>query len=230
MYNVSEKKFAHYLDLADHSPTTTEHNVKKLCHAVLEYNFNSAFINPCYIHLAKKLFKENDHPAKTVGTVISFPLGQETMSMKLTSIREAIKLGVDELDTSLNVAFIKEARWEKCLEEMLEIVETAREEHPNIIVKFIPETGYLTQFEIQRTAELMVQAGTDFFKTCSGMGPRGATIEDVRLVRQAVGDQIKIKVAGGIATYQQAHAFIQAGADRIGTSKAVEIITEFLQQ
>jgi len=231
MKTIHEKKiennFSHYLDLASHTPITTEQTIQKICAQVIEYDFNSSFMNPYYIVYARQFFKNHSPEKRKVGTVISFPLGQETAKIKMASAHEAAALGADELDISLNVALIKEARWEKVLEEMSGLVQTARAVNSNIIVKFIPETGYLTPVEIQKVAEIMVESGADFFKTCSGMGPRGATLEDVYLVRDAIGHQIKIKVAGGISTYEQARAFIDAGADRIGTSKAVEIITEF---
>lgn len=211
---------AHYLDYANHHSNTTHEDVQKLSKAVIQYFFNGVFINPLYISYAKELL---DGQGK-IGTVISFPLGQELLSVKISSVEQAIYAGADELDVSLNVGAIKEARWNIIEQEMKDIISAARLIRSDIIVKFIPETGYLTPFEIKKTAELMVQAGADFFKTCSGMGPRGATIEDVTLVREAVGSAIKIKVAGGISTYQQARAFIDAGANRIGTSRAVEII------
>jgi len=99
-----------------------------------------------------------------------------------------------------------------------------KEVKASVLVKFIIETGYLTSKEIQKAAQLVLAAGADFVKTNSGWGPRGASLEDVKLIRQAVGQKIKLKVAGGIDTYQEAIAFIQAGVDRIGTSHAVEII------
>ena len=213
---------ASYLDFGMHQANTTEQDIHNVCNKVLEYQFHAAFVNPYYVTLTKKLLGDK---AK-VGTVISFPLGQETMTTKIASTQEAIKNGADALDIVLNVAFLKEHAWEKSLDEMQTLVGAAREIREDVIVKFIPETGFLTPDEIKKAAELMVQAGADYFKTCSGFGPRGATIEDVKLVRQAVGDQIKIKVAGGIVDYDQAIAFIQAGANAIGTSRAVEIITK----
>jgi len=101
----------------------------------------------------------------------------------------------------------------------------AKEIRRNVIVKFIIETGFLTDEEIKKASELVLKSGADFIKTCSGWGPRGARLEDVKLIREAIGDKIKIKVAGGIDTYQEAVDFINAGANRIGTSKAIEIIT-----
>lgn len=218
------KNIAHYLDLANHHPNATHKDIEKICHAVIEYGFNAAFVNPLYIAYAK----EQLQGMAKVGTVVSFPLGQELFAIKIASAAQAAQQGADEIDVSINVAFIKEAQWDNLLYEMKEIISSARSIKPDIIVKCIPETGYLTTQEIQKTAELMVQAGVDFFKTCSGMGPRGATVEDVKLVRAAVGSAIKIKVAGGIKNYQQACAFIDAGADRIGTSSAIEIVKESL--
>lgn len=216
---------APYLDLANHHPNATHADIEKICAAVATHGFNAAFMNPCYVTFAKKLLGTQGK----VGTVAAFPLGQEMLSIKIVCAQTAVLAGADELDVSLNVASIKEAQWHDLLFTMTEIIQTARSVNPNIIVKFIPETGYLTAHEIQKMAELMVQAGADFYKTCSGMGPRGATIEDVTLVRAAVGHDIKIKVAGDITTYAQAISFIEAGADRIGTSKAVEIVAEHIK-
>ncbi|MBI4099418.1 deoxyribose-phosphate aldolase [Candidatus Microgenomates bacterium] len=209
---------AKYLDLANHHANATEEDVRVICEKVKKYGFNSAFVNPAYVVLAKSL-------GVKVGTVIAFPLGQEILAIKLAAARAALTDGADELDVSLNVGYIKEGKWDKVTKEMKAIVGATREISTGKIVKFIPECGYLTDEEIKRAAELMVEAGADFFKTCSGMGPRGATLDDVRLVRQTVGQKIKIKVAGGIETYDQAREFINAGADRIGTSHAVEIVT-----
>lgn len=216
------KNIAHFLDFANHHPNATHKDIEKLCDVVMQYKFNATFVNPCYITYAKEYSKEK----VKVGSVISFPLGQEIFSIKIASVKEAVHAGADEIDVSLNVGLIKEGKWENLLDTMTEIILTARGINQNIITKFIPETGYLTNHEIQKTAEIMVKSGADFFKTCSGLGPRGASVEDVKLVRAAVGSAIKIKVAGGISTLQQACAFIEAGADRIGTSHAPEIVGE----
>lgn len=211
------ENLAKYFDLANHHPNSTEAEIKDLCEQVKKYNFNAAFVNPFYLQLAK-------NQGVKVGTVISFPLGQETLAVKVGCAESYASLGADELDVSLNVGYIKSGKWTQSLVEMKAVVEAARSINSKIILKFIPETGYLTADEIQKSAELISESGADFFKTCSGMGPRGATIDDVRLVREAVGQKLKIKVAGGIETYEQALSFINAGADRIGTSHAVEII------
>ena len=211
MFNV-----AGCLDLANHHPNSTQADIKNICEKVKEFGFNSAFVNPYFVSLAKE-------QGVRVGTVVSFPLGQELLRIKIASCLEAIAAGADELDISLNVGLIKAGKWDESLEEMTKIV-TAVKNNSNTVIKFIPETGYLTADEIKKSAELILKSGADFFKTCSGLGPRGAEISDVRLVREAVGDKLKIKVAGGVETYEQAIAFINAGADMIGTSHAVEII------
>lgn len=209
--------FAIYLDLANHHPNSTEEDIKSVCQKVKQYGFNAAFINPFFIQFAKSF-------GVKVGTVISFPLGQETLSVKTGCAESYASLGADELDVSLNVGYLKSGKWTESLVEMKAVVESARKINPKIIIKFIPETGYLSESEIKKCAEIMADSGADFFKTCSGLGPRGATIADVKLVREAIGNKLKIKVAGGIETYEQAIEFINAGADRIGTSHAVEII------
>lgn len=212
------KDLAKYLDLANHHANATEAEVKDICEKVKKYGFNAAFVNPFYIQFAKSF-------GVRVGTVISFPLGQETLSVKTGCAESYASLGADELDVSLNVGYLKSGKWIESLVEAKAVVQTAKSVNDKIIVKFIPECGYLTEDEIKKTAEVMVDSGADFFKTCSGMGPRGTTLEDVRIVRKVVGSQLKIKVAGGIETYGQAKAFIGVGADRIGTSHAVEIVT-----
>ena len=218
------KDFSSYLDFASHKANTTEKDVDKLCRETLQYKFNSSFVNPCYVEFAKKIL----HGHRKVGTVVSFPLGQDIFSIKIDSIKAALSAGADELDVVLNVALIKEHQWQKCFEEMKSLVAAVKDFDKNKIIKFIPECGYLTPEEIKKVAELMVQAGADFFKTCSGYGPRGTHLEDVHLIRAAVGDAIKIKVAGGISSYEIAANFIKAGANRIGTSSAVKIMEEYL--
>ncbi len=213
---------AQYLDLANHSPATTSRDVEILCSKVLEHGFNSAFLNPYFVPLARQLMADKGK----VGTVISFPLGQETTAVKVISARAAVLSGADELDISLNVGLLKEHNWAAVLSEAKEIVLAVRAVDKAKIIKFIPETGFLTPDEIKKSAEIILSSGADFYKTCSGLGPRGATVEDVKLVREAIGSKLKVKVAGGVTSYDQAVAFIQAGADRIGTSHAVEIIEQ----
>lgn len=214
------ENLAKYLDLANHRADATEAQIRDICQKVIEHGFNSVFVNPHYI----EFIRENFGGRLKVGTVVSFPLGQEILNIKLAMARAALTSGADELDISLHVGYIKEGNWDKSFEEMKAIVMAVREISVGKIVKFIPENGYLTDDEIKKTAELILKSGADFYKTCSGMGPRGAEVSDVIMVRSAVGDKLKIKVAGGVTTKEEAEKFIAAGADRIGTSHAVEIL------
>lgn len=158
------------------------------------------------------------------GTVVSFPLGQDSQEIKVASALWAVKQGADELDVSMNVGAFKEGRYENVLEEMKAIVSSAKSVKNTVLVKFIIETGWLTDDEIKKASELVLQSGADFVKTCSGMGPRGATLHDVELIKSVVGDRVKIKAAGGVTAYQQTIDFIKAGVSRLGTSHAVEIV------
>ena len=215
---------AKYLDFANHHPDATPEQIKKLCQNVVKFGFHSAFVNPCYISLAKE-YLEDKFP---VGTVISFPLGQDTRDGKVLLAIETTRKGADELDVMMNVGLFKAGKYKEVLEEMRAVNLAAKETRRNVIVKFIIETGFLTDEEIKKASELVLKSGADFVKTCSGWGPRGAKLEDVKLIREAIGDKIKIKVAGGIDTYQEAVDFIDAGAARIGTSKAIEIVKELI--
>jgi len=207
------------LDFANHNPDATRKDIEYLCDQVDKHHFNSAFVNQYYVPFVKSY-----KPTIKVGTILSFPLGQDFLDNKLTAVENCVKAGADELDISLNVSLLKEALWDQSSDEMKRMVTAARSIRTDVIVKFIPETGYLTPSEIQKTAELILASGADFFKTCSGLGPRGASLDDVRLVRKAIGASLRIKVAGGISTTRQAEDFITEGADRIGTSHALEII------
>jgi deoxyribose-phosphate aldolase len=217
---MDPQKLAQYLDLANHHQDATPEAIGKLCQDVKKHGFHSAFLNPCYLSLARELLGDEGK----VGTVISFPLGQDTKNTKILAAIDAVKKGADELDVCLNVGLFKGGEEEKVLDEMKAIVQAAKDVKATVIVKFIIETGLLTDEEIKKAAQLVLESGADFVKTNSGFGPRGASLKDVELIKQAVGDKIKIKVAGGIHTYEQAVEFIKKGANRIGTSKAVEII------
>lgn len=211
---------AGYLDLANHHPEATPQDIKNLCQKVKEFGFHTAFVNSCYVGLAKAELVDT---AK-VGTVISFPLGQDSQDVKVVAAIEAVKKGTDELDVSMNVGLFKAGETEAVLAEMKAVVEASKALNQNVILKFIIETGLLTAEEIKKASLLVLESGADFVKTCSGLGPRGASLEDIKIIKEAVGEKIKIKAAGGIDTLEEAESFIKAGVSRIGTSHAVEII------
>lgn len=232
------KDLALHLDLANHHANATEEDVKKLCADVITYGFNAAFINPCHIALAKKTLAGR---AK-VGTAISFPLGQDTTESKIAASISAVKDGADELDIVPNNALLLDQNLNTYQAQLTQIISSIRAVRKETIIKFILETGDLSPLpalspspqevsqgseRIKAGARCILASGADFVKICSGMGLRGASLEDVRLVKGAVGTApIKIKVAGGIDTLEETMSFLAAGAHRIGTSKAVEIMEQ----
>jgi deoxyribose-phosphate aldolase len=217
---MNKKELAFHLDLANHHPDATPSDIKKLCSLVLKYGFHTAFMNSCYVSLARKYM---GNKAK-IGAVISFPLGQDSTASKISAVKYALRDSADELDVSMNVGLFKAKQYSSVLKEMKAIVRTARKIKKSAIVKFIIETGYLTPQEITKASKLVISSGADFVKTCSGYGPRGAELNDVLIIKKAIGNKAKIKVAGGISTTKQALAFLKAGAHRIGTSHAVDIV------
>jgi deoxyribose-phosphate aldolase len=217
---MKKRDLAKYLDLANHHPEATPEDIGKLCQKVKKNHFHSAFVNPCYIDLARECLRE----AGAVGTVAAFPLGQETQNIKVLAVVDAVRKGADEIDVCMNVGLFKGGKEVQVLEEMKVVVESAKSVKKKTLIKFIIETSLLTDEEIKKAAQLVLQSKADFVKTNSGWGSRGASLKDIQLIKQAIGDKIKIKAAGGIHNYQETLAFIEKGVSRIGTSKAVEII------
>ena len=219
---MDKQSLAKYLDFANHHQDATPTLIKELCGKVKQYGFHAAFVNPCYISLAREFLGETG----VVGTVISFPLGQDLVDTKVLAAIDCTRQGANELDVSMNVGWFKAGEHNAVLEEMKKIVAAVKGIKNSAIVKFIIETGCLTEEEIKKASELVLQSEADFVKTCSGLGPRGASLRDVELIKSVIGGKIKIKVAGGIDTYKEAIDFINAGVAQIGTSHAVEIVNE----
>lgn len=212
--------FAPFIDFANHHPNAAEADIKFICDRVIEHGFNSAFMNPSWVNRARH---DWGYTCK-IGTIVAFSLGQDTLDIKVAAAKKYQSQGADELDILLNISLIKEAKWDQVQAEMQALVDSVKTQNPATTVKLIPECGYLTPDEIKKCAELMVASQVDFFKTCTGMGPRGATVDDVKYVKEAVGDQIKIKVAGGVDTPEEAQTYLDAGVTRMGTSHALEIV------
>ena len=214
-------ELARHLDFANHHPNATAGDIQTLCGHVVKHGFHAAFVNPIHVALAKKALGRSG----IVGTAISFPLGQDRVDIKITAALKAIEDGADELDIVPNTAsLLTDPKGTSYLEEMVQIVRAIRQTNAVTIIKFIIETGYLTSPLIQTAARLIHDSGADYVKFATGMGPKGATLEDLALIKEVVGPDMKIKVAGGVDTYQEAIDFINAGVTRIGTSHALEIL------
>ena len=195
----------------------TESQVKKLCTEAIEHNFAAVCINPCFVKLAKDMLKES---SVKVCTVIGFPLGASTPKTKAFETKDAIENGAEEVDMVINIGKLKDKDYNYVKEDIKSVVDAAKDK---AIVKVILETALLTNEEIEKASILSKEAGADFIKTSTGFSTRGASVEDIIIMRKAVGDSLKIKASGGIKTYEDAKKMIENGADRLGTSSSVEI-------
>ncbi|TNF07353.1 MAG: deoxyribose-phosphate aldolase [Bacillota bacterium] len=184
-----------------------------------EYDFKSVCVNPIWVKYAKNQLKKTD---VLVCTVIGFPHGTHKPAVKAIEAMEAVNDGADELDMVINVFALKSKDYHTVLHEIELVVEKAQ----GRCVKVIIETCYLTPEEIVKASELVVQGGAQFVKTSTGFGTGGAKVEDVKLMKQTVGNKAEVKASGGVRTYDDALKMIEAGATRIGTSNGIDIIKQ----
>lgn len=197
----------------------TKEAVIKVIDEAKKYEFASVCLEPCWVSLAAELLK--DSPVK-VCTVIGFPLGANTKTVKAFEAKDAVDNGADEVDMVLNIGALKSGDEAMVLEDMKAVREAAKD----AVVKVILETCLLTDDEKKKACALAKEAGLDFVKTSTGFSTAGATVEDVKLMREAVGDTMGVKASGGIRDTKTAEAMIAAGASRIGASKSIAIIGE----
>ena len=198
---------------------------EKLCGEAREYGFKMVAINPAQTERCKRLLEGS--PVH-VGAAIGFPLGQPTLECKVFEAKDAIEKGADEIDYVINIAELKNKNYDYIKKEMEDIVAECRK--AGVISKVIFENCYLTDDEKVKVAEIAKEVKPDFIKTSTGFGTGGATPEDVKLMKTTVGDEVKVKAAGGIRDLKTALQMIEAGAERLGTSAGVEIVEEFKKQ
>lgn len=203
------------------SPAATPRDVERYCRETLEYGFWGVMVNPYYVSLAKAVIGNR---AKVM-SVVGFPFGATKPFLKAREAEAALNDGADEIDMVMNIGAFKAGLYE-LVEREVKAVASVVHDYGGVL-KVIIETGYLTPDEIAKASRLVVDAGADFVKTSTGYGPRGATVEDVEIIRRAVGDRAGVKAAGGIRTADQAITMIKAGANRIGSSHGVDIINTF---
>lgn len=209
------KYFDHTLLKAD----ATQDKIDKLIDEAKKYDFFSVCINPSWIAYAKEKLAGTD---VKVCTVIGFPLGAMTTEAKVFETEDAIKKGADEIDMVLNIGRLKMGDREYVVDEIKKI-KAASKDH---VLKVIIETALLSEEEIRLASKCVVEGGADFVKTSTGFSTRGANFEDVKIMKEVVGDKIKIKAAGGVSTYEYALKMIECGANRIGASKSAIIMEE----
>ena len=208
------------------APTTTWEEVRNLCDDAQTYHVASVCIPPCYVKQASEYLDGN----VKVCTVIGFPNGNTTRSMKLAEAREAIENGADEIDMVINVGKVKEKDWTYVQDEIMDLVLLVNRMNSlqkRVILKVIIETCLLTNEEIVHMCKICGRVQADYIKTSTGFSTGGATFEAVQLMLDTIkecGYDLKVKASGGISSIEDAEKYLEMGVDRLGTSKVVKIV------
>lgn len=224
MEKPNKKELAKMIDQTLLKPFVTLKDLYKHCESADQYGFKTVAVNNAVVAYCAEVLKNS----KTVcDAAVSFPLGQCTLETKVFETNDVIQKGAKEVDYVVNLVELKSGNWEYVEKEMTFIVEVCKKN--SVISKVIFENCYLTDEEKRKLCLIALKVRPDFIKTSTGFGSGGATPEDVRLMKTTVGDEIKIKAAGGIRNLQTALDMIAAGASRIGTSCGVQIIDELEQ-
>jgi len=214
---VTQAELAKKIDHTKLQAFATLADINQLCDEAAACGFAAVAINPAWTsYCAKRLAGTG----VAVDVVVGFPLGANTSNIKIEEAREAIRHGATEIDMVINIGAMKSGYTDFVEQEISALVKAAG----RVPVKVILETGYLSPEEKVSVCEMSMRARAAFVKTATGFGVSGATLEDVRLMRSVVGDQLGVKAAGGIRTYEQAFAMLEAGATRLGTSAGVDIL------
>ena len=211
-------KLNKYIDHTNLKPAATAADIRTLCADARKWDFASVCVNPAYVPLAKECLAGSD---VKVCTVIGFPLGQNTTNVKIAETRQAFADGCDEFDMVINVGKLKDGETAYVQEEIAAVVHAAYGK----TVKVIIETGLLTDEEKALATRLACAGGAHFVKTCTGVSVGAATVADIRLMKANITEGVKLKASAGIRCYEDAMALIEAGADRLGTSAGVAIVT-----
>lgn len=212
-------KLNKFIDHTKLGANVSKEAIDKLLEEAKTYDFKSVCVNPIWVAYSAEALKDTD---VLVCTVVGFPHGTHTPIIKTQETLDAVINGADEIDVVINVSALKEGDYETILDELQGVVIAAGDR----TVKVIIETCYLTKAEIVKASELVLEAGAQFVKTSTGFGTGGATVEDVRLMKQTVGDLAEVKASGGVRTFADAMKMIEAGATRIGTSNGVDIVNK----
>lgn len=208
-----------YIDHTQLKATTTLEDIIQLCNEAIEHDFYAVCVNGCYTAFAKACLKKS---VVKVATVVGFPLGAITTAAKVFETEDAIKNGADEIDMVVNIGALKAGD----LTTVENDIAAVRAASKNIVLKVIFENCYLTDDEKRIACHICLDAGVDFIKTSTGFGTSGATVEDVKLMKEVVGNRVKIKASGGIRDKETALQYIHLGVDRIGTSSGLKMMME----
>ena len=204
-----------HIDFTLLKSTATEHEIIELCQKAKEHNFYTVCVNSCYVSLAKLLLVDTDIK---VCTVVGFPLGAMSTKSKVFEAEKAIENGADEIDMVINLGYLKSRNYVSVLKDITN-VKNAIEHTP---LKVIIEISELNKNEIVKACEICLDANADYIKTSTGFSKSGATLTAVKIIKKIVKNRAKIKASGGISDYEMALKYIEAGADRIGTSSEIK--------
>jgi deoxyribose-phosphate aldolase len=216
---------ASYIDHTILKPATLRSDIEKLCAEALEYKFAAVCVPPNFVALAKELTKNS---AVKTATVIGFPFGYSTIQAKVAEVHQAIKDGADELDIVINISALLNNDLDYLSKEMVACLQPIRLNRR--IVKVIIESGILSDDKIIACCHLYARHKVDFMKTSTGYAEKGASVEAVTIMRQNLPEDINIKASGGIRTFAFANELIAAGANRIGASAGIEIVSQSIEQ
>lgn len=225
MTKYSIDQLSRFIDHTNLKPDATDLDIIQLCNEAKEYHFKMVAINQVQSELCSNELKNTDI---NVGAAIAFPLGQTSIEAKKFETKNAIDNGATEIDYVINITEVKRKNWEYLEKEMKEIVSICTKE--NVVSKVIFENCYLTDEEKIQLCKIAKKVQPDFIKTSTGFGTSGATIEDVKLMKENVGEDVKVKAAGGIRDVETFINMIKNGAERIGTSSGIKIIEDLKVQ
>lgn len=215
----TRKQLAAMIDHTCLKAYASQEMIEQLCKEADELGCAMVAINSAQTKLCAELLKDSK---VHVGAAISFPLGQTPLEVKLFETKTAIEDGADEIDYVVNLSNVKNKKWDDVEEEMKQITKLCHDH--DVIGKVIFENCYLDADEIRKLSEIALKVRPDFIKTSTGFGTGGAKAEDVALMKSVVQDAVQVKAAGGIRSYEDALAMIEAGATRLGTSAAIAIL------
>lgn len=216
---MDKKELCSFIDHTNLKSDAQWEDIERLCQEAVDYQFKAVCINPVFVDKAAAALNKS---GVRVCTVVGFPLGASTTSVKVSETSEAVRNGAEEIDMVINIGALKAGDDFYVVNEIRKVVEAAQP----ALVKVIIEICLLSDQEKVQACRLVAAGGADFVKTSTGFSSGGATVEDVLLMKKVIGDQLGVKAAGGIRNINTFMAMIKAGADRIGTSSGVRILSE----
>lgn len=207
---MTPKEMLHFVDHTQLKAFATWEDIKRLCEEAIQYGTASVCIPPSYVQRVKQVYGDSIN----ICTVIGFPLGYHTTEVKEAETKQAVREGASEVDMVVNIGDVKNGDFDKITEE-IRILKRAAGRN---ILKVIVETCYLTENEKIALCHCVTEAGADFIKTSTGFGTAGASLEDIMLFKEHIGENVKIKAAGGIRTPEEMEQYLKLGCSRIGSS------------